>query len=357
MAKVLACLAAVAFIGSANAGELQLVGPAAKVTPVRIAPAQMINGQVVIGEWQMYAEPIAGCLGSEWWDGFDPDSAGVPEDEDGCGLGSSRWFFGPSYVSLGSTNDMQGASGDEATWTDFAWYWYCSGSGTEQAVILMFTLEDMSGEDCSGFDNFYDGVAYDFGDLACNPGGYYYTNADLTGSGLFHQMPTDGDGGYQMLLRTGDGSVLATGGQPMLWGNGASRPGTSGPAQWDDDNLPDGAYDPALECYDLAVGLCPDPLGAAVGFGDGSGNCGGGPACSGDEKLKAKCGNNGKLKGTMSKGTAGETYTFTVDGGSSQDKVANANGKAVAKWNVAPGDTYDVAVSCVAGVKTANCPA
>jgi hypothetical protein len=355
MAKVLACLAVVAFISSANAGELQPVGAGAKVTPVRVAPAQLINGEVVIGEWQNYAQPIAGCWGAEWWDGFDPDSAGFPEDEDGCGLGSSRWFFGPSWVNLAATNDMAdvAAPGGEALFTNFAWYWYCGGSGTEQSVVALFTLEDMDGDACSGFDNFYDGVAYDFGDLACNPGGYYYTNVDLTGSGLFHQMPTDGQGGYQIQFLTDDGNSLATGAQPMLWGNGPTRPGTQGCVEWDDDNPADGAYDPNTECYDLCVGLCPDPLGAAVSFGDGSDDCDGG-GCNGDEKLKASC-RRGTVKGKLSRGTPGQTYTFTLDGGNPKDETANNNGKAKAKYKNVPNGSHTVEVEDCGLSDTVNC--
>ncbi|KAA0219655.1 MAG: hypothetical protein EDS66_16730 [Planctomycetota bacterium] len=61
MAKryVLACLAAVAVAVGANAKELQQLNNGIRVTPIKVAPAKMVDGQVVFGEWQNYSEPVA----------------------------------------------------------------------------------------------------------------------------------------------------------------------------------------------------------------------------------------------------------------------------------------------------------
>ncbi|MBE7455386.1 MAG: hypothetical protein KJ057_04050 [Phycisphaerae bacterium] len=326
------CLAlALGLSWAGYAKELQQLNNGIRVTPIKVAPAKMVDGQVVFGEWQNYSEPVAGCFGAEHWDGFDPDSTGFPEDEDGCGLGSARWFFGPSYCNGAATNDMNDATaGAQSTFTNFSWYWYCGGSGSEQCIIAVFTGEDFT-TGCGGFGGFYSGVGYDFGSIGCNPGGYYYTNVDLTGSGLFHQMPNDGDGVYQVIYLT-TGNAPATCAQPMLWGNGAGRPGTSGEEQWDDDNPRDSAYQ-AEECYSYAYGLCPDPLGASQSFGDGTDNCGGGcDAVITKVKARVKDGRcTVKVKGTDP--TPGDTFTVTNNRtGESKSVTANDRNKWKTKF-------------------------
>jgi hypothetical protein len=332
---VLGMLAAVAFAVSANAKELQLLGNGRQVLPIRVAPATMVDGEVVIGEWMAYHQKVEGCFTAEYFDAFDPDGAGVPEDEDGCGLGSGRWWFGETYTNLTATNDMGGTNGQAATADSFAWSWQCGLGNTEQCVVVVFTGETWSG-DCGGFADGYDGVAYDFGDLACNPGGYYYTNVtDLDDVGLSHQLPASGNTGwYQVQYRTADGTVLATSAQPMLWGTGATRPGTSDDTnQWDDDAPADGAYT-ANECYPYDYGVCPSPdaLCAAQSFGDGSGNCQG--ACDAEVtkvKGKTKSGNcSVTAKGTDP--TPGDTFTVTLSNGDTKDATANDRGKWKAKF-------------------------
>ncbi len=355
------CLAlALGLSWAGYAKELQQLNNGIRVTPIKVAPAKMVDGQVVFGEWQNYSEPVAGCFGAEHWDGFDPDSTGFPEDEDGCGLGSARWFFGPSYCNGAATNDMNDATaGAQSTFTNFSWYWYCGGSGSEQCIIAVFTGEDFT-TGCGGFGGFYSGVGYDFGSIGCNPGGYYYTNVDLTGSGLFHQMPNDGDGVYQVIYLT-TGNAPATCAQPMLWGNGAGRPGTSGEEQWDDDNPRDSAYQ-AEECYSYAYGLCPDPLGASQSFGDGTDNCGGGGSCAsdgcnGNESLKASARAKGcgcQVKGVLKNATPGAVYGIQLPSGQCVQTAANNRGKAKAKE--CPSVSGNVSVPTCGLSRAVNCP-
>jgi hypothetical protein len=60
--------------------------------------------------------------------------------------------------------------------------------------MAIFTAEDFD-DTCNGpaADNIYDGVAYNFGTLSS---GCWYSLICLDGTGLFHQMPTDGSGAY-----------------------------------------------------------------------------------------------------------------------------------------------------------------
>jgi hypothetical protein len=353
---VLGMLAAVAFAVSANAKELQLLGNGIRVTPVRVAPATMVNGKITFGEWQAYAQPVAGEAGANYFDAFDPDAGGVPEDEDGCGLGSSRWFFGPTYCNGAATNDLVTPNaGADATGTNFAWHWYCSGSGTEQCVVAVFTGSEWSA--CDGFDLPHDGVGYDFGDLACNPGGYYYTNVCLDGSGLFHHMPDGGSGWYQVQYLTADGGAPATCSQPMLWGTGATRcGGPNDDSQWDDDAPNDGSYG-ATECYSYAFGLCPDPLGAAQSFGDCVGGACGGACDATIKKVTAKTkGGDCSVTAKGSDPTPGDTFTVSLSNGDTADATANDRGKWKAKFKNVGGSGDSFTATACGDSGSAVCP-
>lgn len=220
------------------------------------------------------------------FDAFEPNGSvpGYPtECEIDCGMGSARWWFGTDYT-LGtlSAKDMQMGCPDcfnqVAARVEFAWYWGpCPDhSGVSRCLIGLFTLEDWT--DCppggsGSYGGTYSGILYDFGTLACNPDGYYFADVfDLCAAGLYHQLPTDGQGGYLLILAQGTSGgniVLAEGGQPMLWGVKVAD--TQGSKQYQDDNPRDAMHnflDAASggECYDFNFGVCPNPLGTCAAF-------------------------------------------------------------------------------------------
>ncbi|MBK7405626.1 MAG: hypothetical protein IPJ41_13630 [Phycisphaerales bacterium] len=285
------CAASVAVAGGDKPAP-QLLGNSINVQPVKIAKARYENGQVVrVGDWMDYGGTtraatvrVFDCFG-------DSNSDGFMDDAGGCSLSSSRWWFGTGYCNGFATNDMTlDPNTDLAAGLsriDLAWYWTCGGFGTEQCVIGVWT-QDSSPENGCELDSFdYSGWLLNYGTLSCNPGGYYYSNVDL-GTGTW-PAPTGGAGSYVIGFLTSSGAALATCAQPMLWGSpnntggDPNGPGAQGPAELDDDNPLDGSHTTS-ECYTLAFGVCPDPLGAMAQFW---GETGGDPCAAYD------CDNNG----------------------------------------------------------------
>jgi len=297
-------LAACSVAGLATAGgpQLQTAHKGIEVTPIRMA--QISPEGKLTSPW-VYTKDLQGvdstCGDDTLWDGFDyntPD--GGPENGDLCFTyfgPSTRWFFGPSYCNTWGLNDITSlaagaADGSLSDHAKFAWFWYGDGNpnGSEQCFLVTFTYEDFD-TTCNGpaAANGYSGIILDFGLLATNPGGYYWTNVNtLCSAGLSYQMPMDGSGGYDMQqwnFFDGSNFSFATCGQPMLWGQrDTAAQGSQTEFQWDDDtdidslgncttdvngnclNLPDGTLQAPFECYTYAFGLCPDPLGAMAAF-------------------------------------------------------------------------------------------
>lgn len=355
-----AAIAVAAFTVAASAKELQLLDNGTRVTPVWVAPAQMVDGQVVIGEKIPYSSPVqtgyCPTFGSNsYYDGFEGTDLGVPTDTI-CGLGGSRWFFGTTYDNGAATNDMiPDGAGGQAEQVNFGWYWGAcpNNGGSADCVVIVFT--GTTWDDCAGFDGGYDGVAYGFGVLACDPGGYYYTNVDLTGTGLFHELA---DASWYQIIYQSNGGFAETA-QPMLWGPdstlGKDLPGSTDANEWDDDNPKDGAYDPNLECYDLAFGICPDPLGAMIEFCGGQG--GGGLDCDLINKHIVKCKTGTftvktKIKSDLPDGTE---VTFVLDGGATKSDTTN-RGKAKASFKRVDPGAHEVCVEgCPDVCKSTNC--
>lgn len=281
-------LAMCSFAGMTQAAQPKSVQPqlldkGIQVSPIRVAGIDR-NLNLTTPWFDVANGGTAACPPTALaFDAFEPDGGipGFPTDglygED-CGLGGSRWFFGPSYCNMFIVNDMTlapgftGAASERPAW---GWYWYGDGNsaGSEQCFVAVFTAEDFD-DSCAGpaATNYYSGILYDFGALGTNPGGYYFTDLQdgLCGSGLFHQMPTDDSGAYAVVLAnaigTGGTLYLATCGQMMLWGTKGGNPSSQGAIQWDDDNPIDGTHTAPDECYDYTFGLCPDPLGAMMCF-------------------------------------------------------------------------------------------
>ena len=269
------CAAAASVAAQGEKPQLQKLDNAIEVTPQRVAKVRFENGSArVVSDWTDYK----GGDVSRWaeyrvFDCFgDNDSDGFMDDTGGCFTNStSRWFFGTTYCNMF-------VSADHTVWEntvlvagffriDFAWQWTCAGFGTETCIVAVLTQESLPCE-ADSFD--YSGWVLDFGSLSCNPGGYYYTNIDLSTDTW--PIPTGGTGSHILLFAqdqtTSGGLVLATCAQPMLWGTdycGDRQRGTQVTEQYDDEYPSDGTHT-TDECYTYSLGLCPDPLGAMVQF-------------------------------------------------------------------------------------------
>jgi hypothetical protein len=366
MRKMIACMACLAMVASVSAKELQSLSNGMRVTPQKVASFKLINGQAVqTGEWVAYEGDTRGCCDSNIaFDSFEaegscPTAGPIGGDCITGGTPDSRWFFGPSYCNGASTNDMTVVSGKEGEASEriqFAWYWYGDGNpvNSEDCIIAAFTGEAFA-QDCTGFGSAYSGVGYSFGPLTNNPGGYYYTEVDLCGSGLFHQMPAAADGWYQMLYLT-TGNAPATCAQSMLWGQvDTSVQGFSGELQYDDDNPRDQAYELPTECYSYAFGLCPSDLGAMTAFytaGGGGDPCADNGCTGGACDFKKLSCRRGKLK-AKGTGTPGDSVCITdADGNFDACATVKDTGKWVKKLGTFTGAQTR---SACGETKTANC--
>jgi hypothetical protein len=253
-------------------GTIRSLGTGIEVSPERIVPIVLeADGSVRrIGEWLPFAQAAGVRACDELRMVFD---AVRPTGTCNNGL----LFFGTGYcAAVFMTNDMELAPETDPDAglrrMDFAWYWTCGGFASERCLVATFT-QDSAPCEANSFD--YTGWLLDFGDLPCNPGGYYLAEVDLGRAGGSWAVPTGGAGSYSLTFAremTADGALIpATCTQPMLWGTGEARgdpeaPGRQGPFQLDDVDG-DGVHDPDDECFDYTfTGACPPVLGAAAGF-------------------------------------------------------------------------------------------
>ena len=245
---------------------LQRLDVGIEVSPVAVAPAVWGPGGLQsVGDWIPYGwgvrreprEMVFDCIR-----GTGDCAGGIV-------------FGGTGYCNMFVTNDMTvGADTDldrGLERLDFAWYWTCDGFGTETCIIGIWTQDSVP---CDPDSFEYDGWLLNFGTLSCNPGGYYYTNADLSSVSGTWPVPTNGTGSYAVAFGqevTSSGTlVLATCAQPMLWATGEDRGdpgarGTQGPEQLDDTLVADGSHT-SSECYSYSIAECPYELGVAAGF-------------------------------------------------------------------------------------------
>jgi hypothetical protein len=274
----------------------------AKLVPLRVAPARRIGGEFrVVGPWQAYQGGVTDQPTTPIFDCFEADSTGAPTGFcDSCGGfnsaqcppagATSRWSY-PDSNTAWSINDMTvgaGLGGTQSTRVEFGWGW---GPVSGQCYVGVFTDETFNPcASATPVDGPYDGVVFDFGVIAGGAGApYHYTDADLTGSGLFFQMPMDGSGAYEVILANaqdpGTGALTldtTPGTRPMLWGCGTdespadTRAGTQGDTQYDDSGpnalpgvLADGVMDTTNEClaYNFGIGaFCPYRMGSMILF-------------------------------------------------------------------------------------------
>ena len=266
-------------VAQADKPTLQKLDNAINVQPKQIAKVRRENGKIVfVTDWMDYQggdntrynadARIFDCFG-------DNDSDGFMDDNGGCTLSTSRWFFGTAYcnmfVTADATYDEDTVIASGAGRIDFGWYFTCGGFGTEVCIVGVWTQESVPC-DPDSFD--YSGWLLNFGTLSCNPGGYYYTNADLGSVSGSWTIPAGGTGSHYLAfiqeVTTSGAMILATCAQTMLWGtgDGGGAPdmiGTQVTEQYDDDFNIDGSHTTS-ECYTYSFGLCPDPLGAMVQF-------------------------------------------------------------------------------------------
>lgn len=290
-ASVCAAMAA----GALAKPPLQLAEAGIRVEPLAIAPARIENGKFIFGEWQEY-QPIQtrgakgyyyvfDCFGG-WVDpelgqrgyvnyahgglGAAPGEPRVPWST-GTDLGSSRWYFGASFVCPLVVDDIrelaQGVRGGAPIDAiDAGWYW---GGGE---CLLAFATTDDSGL-CSGgnpFEHAYSEiVVINVGPLEA--GGYYYVNAEGIWSQLGLCLPTPHPGGsYLAALLTPSGQLnTEPGTQFMIWGTGDAcwepyRAGIQDIEAWLDAFPTDGVFS-ENECYELTKDY-PGDLGLMVGF-------------------------------------------------------------------------------------------
>jgi hypothetical protein len=283
--------------------EPQLVHNAIQVTPQRIARVRMESGQIVrTSEWMDYhGAVIRGPTDDRVFDCFgDSNGDGYMDDEGGCGLGSSRWYFGSGYCNGFFTNDMNLHPETHLSVglgrVDLAWYWSClapyQGGMVEDCEIAVFTQESNPANGCEADSFDYSGWIFDFGSIECNSGYYYYANLDL-GGGTW-TAPSEASGSYAMMYLTSDGAALATCAQPMLWGTGDAsggdprNPGTQEIEQLDDDAPLNGTHTLTTECYTYDFGgSCPGTWGGMAQFWGEIGDC-----CCGEF---ADCDENGVI--------------------------------------------------------------
>lgn len=304
---------------------LDRAGALRQVQPTKAAPCVKINGKVQrTGEWVDLGVVTRNPPTVYAFDSYEDDGTGFPTEDGFCNIPpagpTQRYFGGLQYNDPFVANDMTvgaGANGAMCEGVYFAWFWNIDEVGgapyddtdldplhepDQDCLIAIFTTQDFDtppdttgGCDDNGDTSIIPGVVYTFANLndgytvATASGGYYYTNIDLSGSGLAHEMPADGIGGHQIVIASGEdvnGALILTGGpgdiwgQPMLHGTGEdevgnpnTRVGTQDALAFDDDNPTDGVH--TLVCatpggpgegYNYAFGVCPDPLGYMIAF-------------------------------------------------------------------------------------------
>ena len=294
----LACGSAVA----APPGVPQSAAGFIKVDPISLCTVRRVDGQIVrTSEWVPYTGASNRETGDLVFDSaqLDVDThapyGGVECDMPDDG-NTYRWFFGTGYYAPFAAEDMTfdtSASGGVISEIDPAWFLGISTPIDTDFVLVFFTYNEMIDNiDCGSssvgifpddFSLASDGIAANFGELAAGAG-WYYSNIDaLNDLGML--LPDGGEGTHEQLQLWYDviGDVFSICPGPcqfMLYGTSddgglPGRPGTNDIQVYLDDgggiDVPDGAYDPAVECYDFSAGVCPDPLAVMMGFWDKSG--------------------------------------------------------------------------------------
>lgn len=291
---------------------LQHLPPGRELHPSRAASFSIVDGRMLLtSDWI----PLSGTTTRNSFIAAAFDAAehsvangvfGAPTDnQPGCSAEiptGDRWFFGSAfnnpYIAADIATGPEGA-GAACSGVTISWYIEMGPSEPDSGgdgfpdsgfYIGISTFEAMDVVNCTDpGSSFIDGVVYNFTGVGDPHPGHLYSNITLDGTGLFHTMPADGLGGYQLVfasaydeatgrLTVPQGIDFVTGRgvnvQAMLWGTGNHEPihdgriGLNLEGQFDDGfySAPDGTLDWS-DCVSYSFsGVCPSPLAAAVGF-------------------------------------------------------------------------------------------
>ena len=259
------------------------------VVPLRVAPATIVDGKIVPGEWSDYSGVSTRAPVWCGWDAFGRDwgvgATAAPIYANYCGMGSpsDRHFYGWGYNCPLFVDDMTNVSqpGAPIDEINFAWTW----EGTGDCDILVMLSEDPA--ICAISDpllnTYYAGLIFSFGPLPGSPGTMYYYNFSGISSSFMFTLQASGSGSYLVGMGRYDFLSGSFQSQPwptqsLLWGSKSMMTppfntapyvegcGTHDHDTWDDDNPADLSFNTA-ECYQTNFGLCPDPLNHMIAFG------------------------------------------------------------------------------------------
>ena len=281
---------------------LELVGPAQRVEPVRVAKVRLRGDHFeLMSDWTSYGPMQRGFCLRYTYDCFESDSTDVltlrPTDTSpGCNPPDSpdhRWRFADEFNNPFVSADMTMGSGLVDGFLH-AWSWTVGAAEADSdgdnrpdspCFLLLAIYDSMDTTGCTDDgSSFLDALIFDFSPLPSSQE-YYFAAIDLDRLSVQLLPPPDRVGGYQLfyslssdpsdpILPEGIDSLtqLGVAVQPMLWGTADAEPindgriGTQNAGQFDDVNPTDGQHQLANECIDYHLGACPEPLGAMTGF-------------------------------------------------------------------------------------------
>jgi hypothetical protein len=282
-----------------------------RAEPYRVRGVRWVNGKVIpTTEWIPYKGGQGGVAipNAYAFDAYEGVST-VPTDDNPPNGNRYLLSYVPGQFDLKAPNrvcDMvvaDGFAGATSEYVDIIFYSKVAGAEFNYALFTAETIDMECTEPVAS--DVYDGVEIGFAAAA----GFWYSNVDLTGTGLFWQLPMDGSGAYIIEMNdglNGNGDPIPANGQTGLWGTGDDeippdpRPGTQDFIEYMDDstggvcadtqalNIPNGVIEPECECYTLEFdGLpadVPNPLASSLAFGAQGGDvCY--PDCDGDQVL------------------------------------------------------------------------
>lgn len=232
--------------------------PMKAAQPIRAAKVRMENGKIkLIGPWvELRANPWSSLkkegtsqLAKLSYDSYEGTGGAGSTPTDGLYGETSipeapgaRWYLGDTWVDTYNAHYFDrlfpGTNGQQAEGIDFVFYLNKNVPNNMIQYVFHFTSDDnLDLTNPQPPTNINDGVVLQYDPITV--GGGYYSNVDLTGSGIVMPMPTDGKG-YQLeiLAENYDGTnvTFAKAAQPMLWGTKPENPSRTTEFQWGDDD-------------------------------------------------------------------------------------------------------------------------
>ncbi|MCW5937468.1 MAG: hypothetical protein KIT11_09200 [Fimbriimonadaceae bacterium] len=248
------------------------VAPERRIEPVRIAPAMLVDGEVVqTGPWQAAGGQVgrAAAANEIAFDLFeflfDPDGKLYPDEVPGygpsAGLGNpaTRYRYVPFKRNTMVYNDMKlkpESAGAVAKRVAFAWV----QGVAEPLRVFAATTENFNtaNPNSSQARGDFTGVTIDFGTVP--PGaGYYWADVDLGTLSL--ALPRDANGGY-VLQQLAAANTFSTSNTFMMWGAKAQNPAApQNPIEFQSLALNNGTFSLPGDQVDTRFGTPVDPLG------------------------------------------------------------------------------------------------